>query len=271
MSRRAVPSDARLVAPGVLARRTVGGTRLAVEGEPLLWEPPGSLESVARLPGNPLMVVAHQSGDGRVRLSWLTGGQYRGTLTSPLGGDLRAPALVDGRRFVYVAIADGMRTLAEATAESGGRIRTRRIADLGPMHPALPSPVVFQNREAVIAFAGEAQGPRPVRVRLADGRRTTLDGSQPPPRCLVAAPRGAYTAWITADGEVRCTRPGQAARVLGQTETDLLAIADDGSAVAWPTRDHLAIVSLPDGGVKTAPLSAPIVAIEWIGDQSRAA
>lgn len=261
---RAVPPDAHAAAPGVLVRRVGDHVRPVVDGV-ALDVTAAAIEAVSRAPsGAPDLVFAARPADRRTRIVWCDGAGHRIDLPPPLGGALHAPAFVDDHRFVYVAVADGRAELREATVDRATRIRTRRITALGPAPDRPPPPpAAFQHREAVAVFAATDEGTRPVRIRLADGHRSPLDDPQPLPRRLVAARRGSVAAWITPEGEVRCAGPGLSARVVGQTELDLLAVADDGGAVAWVVRDQLAIADPRRGDVQLCPLPEAITTLSW--------
>lgn len=261
---RAVPPDARAAAPGVLVRRVGDHVRPVVDGV-ALDVTMAAIEAVSRAPsGASDLVFAARPTDRRTRIVWCDGAGHRIDLPPPLGGALHAPAFIDDHRFVYVAVTEGQTELREATIEQATRIRTRRITGLGPATDRPPPPPAsFQHREAVAVFAATDGGTRPLRIRLADGHRSTLDDPQPLPRRLVAARRGSIAAWITPDGEVRCAGPGLSARVVGQTEADLLAIADDGGVVAWVVRDQLAIADPRRGDVQLCPLPEAITTLSW--------
>ncbi|MCB9540816.1 MAG: hypothetical protein H6703_00020 [Myxococcales bacterium] len=265
-----MPPDATPAAPGVLLRRLGAAVRPIVDGVALDLTLP-VIEAVSRAPGaTGDLVIAGRMADGARRLTWMSAGGQRLDLPPPPGGRLSAPAFVDDHRFVYVAVVDDHAELREATIEGDSRLRTRRITALGaaPDGPH-PPPAVFQHREAVVAFAASDGGLRPVRIRLADGHATPLDIAQHAPRRLVAAPRGSLAAWITAEGEVRCAGPGLSPRVLGQADDDLLAIADDGAAIAWVTHGHLAVARPRSGDVQTRPLPEAIAALSWSPRNSR--
>ncbi|MEZ4435943.1 MAG: hypothetical protein R3F65_26400 [bacterium] len=268
---RAVPADARAAAPGVLVRRLGDRARPVVDGVALDLTF-ATIDTVTRAPsGTPDVVVAGRDPAGRCRLVWCDGAGHRLDLPTPPSGRLEAPAFIDDHRFVYIAVVEEVAELREATIEGATRIRTRRIAALGAASSTpLPPPAAFQHREAVAAFAAADDGIRPMRIRLADGHRSALDGPQAVPRRLVAARRGSIAAWITPDGEVRCAGPGLSARVLGQTRRDLLAIADDGAAVAWVVRDQLAIAEPRRGDVQLYPLPEAIAALSWAPHAPRA-
>ena len=264
LPQRLVPADARLAAPGVLLRRLGAAVRPIVDGVALDLVLP-AIDAVARAPGaGTHLVIAGRNADETPCLIWLDVAGHRLDLSPPRGGRLISPAFVDERRFVYIAVLDDQAELREATLENATRLRTRRITSLGlvPIAP-LPPPAVCQHREAVVTFAAGDGGLRPVQIRLADGHATPLDAAQSLPRCLVAAPRGSLAAWITAEGEVRCAGPGLPPRALGQTDASLLAIADDGAAVAWVAFGHLAVAHPRSGEVQTRPLPEPIAGLAW--------
>ncbi|MCA9541895.1 MAG: hypothetical protein KC620_23520 [Myxococcales bacterium] len=266
LTRSALPDGTRSIADGVWARSAAGQTWLIVDGKPMDDAIPGEVLHAARAPGTAgvivLQIAAHAQAESR--FIWLDVSGQRGAVHPSAGRRLARPTFVDRNRFAYLARgADGTAEMRETTVE-GNRTRTRRIVALGAIDDDPLPPAVFQNREAVVVFVhDDAATWRPTRVRLADGRHGPIDAPQGKPRVLAAAPRGSIAAWITSDGEVRCAGPGIVPRVLGHTERDVLACADDGSLVAWMVRDHLAVADPRTGEINMRNVPDDIISLHW--------
>ncbi len=263
-----VPADARILARGVLARVHAKGAVVLVDGRPLDWLCPEMPSAAARSTAADDIVLAHGP-SAMSCLSWVGPEGLHLTIAGLPDGGVDRPVFVDARRFVYVSRAPSSdESLWEANIEQSTRVRQRRVTHLGRGPHRAPAPVVVQHREAVVALASDGEVCAPVWIRLSDGRRTPLAAHGPPPRALVGAARGRRAAWIDADGTVRCAGEHHPMQSLGRTDGHLLAITEDGRAVAWTTGDAPGAIETCDlrtGAVHRDPLQAPLA---WLGPRS---
>jgi len=124
-------------------------------------------------------------------------------------------------------------------------------------------PVVIQSREAVVLFVYADGGFRAARLRLADGQRTFLSEPGEAAVQLVGAAHADVVAWIGKDGEVMAHSDGQGVRSLGRTDSEHLAISDDGSHVAWIGGQQLTVANLDSGGVSRLPIEGRASGVRW--------
>lgn len=260
-----LPSAARVLDRGVLARTHRRGVALIVDGHPFEWICPSMPESGTRAsPTTPDLIVAH--GEGAM-LSWVGPDGLRLSLRAPEGSAFDRPHFIDGRRLVYLNRDQGGHvSLWEATIEPPGRIRQRRVAPLGRGARASVAPVAVRRLEAVVALSWDGDVCAPTWVRLSDGQSSPLAAFEPAPRALAGARRGQYAAWIDHAGAVRCAGLHHPLQTLGHAVGDLLAITEDGRSVAWCTSEtEIATCDVRTGAIQRQPVRAPLV---WLGPAS---
>lgn len=260
-----LPHDARVLDRGVLAKIHPRGAALIVDGEPFDWICDDLPLGAARAaPTSHDLVVAH--GDGR-RLTWAVPERARLTLRANADDHIDRPLFVDARRLVYVQRdAAGHEALWEGVIEPPGRIRQRRIASLGRGPRTTVPPAVVRRGEAVVALVHDGDACAPAWIRLSDGQRTPIAAYASPARALRGARRGEMAAWIDSDGTVRAAGLHHPMQTLGRAVGDVLALTEDGRALAWLAengpRATVCSCDLRTGATERLATRGPLV---WLG------
>ena len=172
---------------------------------------------------------------------------------------------MDSTRFTCLAeTADQKLDLLEATLGEAGRVVLRRVGPSGGHLVEAPlAPVVVQSREAVVLFVYVDGGFRVARLRLADGERKFLSEPGAAAVQLVGSAHADVVAWITQDGHVMSHSEPHGVRTLGKTDSEHLAISDDGAHVAWIGGQQLAVANLDSGGVSRLPIEGRATGLSW--------
>ncbi len=260
-----LPSDARILDRGVLARADRRGAAIIVDGRPLEWISPSMPRSASRAsPTAADLIVSDEDGS---QLSWVGPDGLRLSLRAPDGCTFDRPTFIDGRRLVYVSRdGEGHTALWEGTIEPPGRVRQRRVCALGRGRRPQLAPVAVRRLEAVVALSSDGDVCAPTWIRLSDGQSSPLAGFEPTPRALVGARRAPYAVWIDHTGAVRCAGLHHPLQTLGQAVGDLLAITDDGRSVAWCTSEtEITTCEVRSGAVERQRVRGRLV---WLGAAS---
>lgn len=159
-----------------------------------------------------------------------------------------APLFVDEARFVYLKADTGYRsgTLIEASPQGPNRMKSRRIAQLGPL-PRGPLLIALADRRFVYTVELSDGAYRLLKVPLTFGPPETLAPLASAPRQLAASSRSDVVAWIDWNNEIRYLQKGQSPRLIGRTEDSLLAVHPDGDKIAWVTDDRIEVANLQTG------------------------
>jgi len=200
-------------------------------------------------------------------LSWVDADGLQLTVHAPHDAAIDRPTFIDPRRVAYISrTVDGDEALWEASIDQTDRIRQRRITALGRGPRLDLAPVIVGRRTAVVAVVSDGDVCAPTWIRLSDGHRTPLGAYGPPPRTLVGARRGQRAAWIAEDGSVRCAGIHEPLQTIGRADGALLAMTEDGLALAWCTADghriELHACDISKGIVQRHRMPGPLA---WIG------
>ncbi len=253
-----LPAGTRPMAPGVSLRMRGDGAHLLLDDGAEQIRFPGLVRSVGRL--GPLVVVEGASSpQAPSTLTCFDGAHRRCWLASPFQLALRAPAVVDARRFVYaVERPDGSWELREARLGEDRRVETRRV---GAAWSAPSAPTVTVQGARCVVFARKGPGYEPLAIDLETGAAEPLAEPGPPPLVVSAARDAAVVAWLDEDGDIRVASP-DGARGLGRIDGDghLLAVSHDGAAVAWIDHD-LVVASTATGDTERRPAPDDVVGL----------
>ena len=176
-----------------------------------------------------------------------------------------APLFVDEARFVFLKADTGYAsgTIIEASPQGPNRIRSRRVAQVGPL-PRGPLLIALADRRFVYTVELSKGSYRLLKVPLTFGPPETLAPLASAPRQLAASSRSDVVAWVDWNNEIRYLRTGQSPRLIGRTEGNLLAVHPDGEQIAWVTDDRIEIANLQTGAFVHLAGGLDAVHLYWI-------
>lgn len=198
------------------------------------------------------------------RLFWFTRDDRALHLPNPHGGACDGASFVDEEQLAYLAdLPDGRSEVRISRRTSADRAECRRV---GAAFDSLPgiAPVVIDGGRTLIALRRTPEGfAQPFAIDLMSGETTDLDTQQLTPRRLAGARRSPLACWISADGRVRCAGPGRAAMTLGHSDADSLAVAPDGSSVAWRLGGEIVVGGAQGEAPVRHPSPSDLVGLDW--------
>jgi hypothetical protein len=232
---RAGPLAELTVAPGVVARRGDGGTRLEIDGAGVAGAVPGAIRHAARGPDRALVVVEHAAdGAAPAALAWFGPGEAAGRVVSPHGLGLRWPVVLREGRFLYLGeLPEATAELRLGVVESSGCVRSRRVGVAGRYGQAGVPLVAAAGGRAALLFDARDDGWVPLWLDLTTGRALPLAPPGGRPQACAGALEAPVVAWIDEQEALWVAGPDVGARRLGRAASDVLALSAGGDRAAW--------------------------------------
>jgi hypothetical protein len=258
-----LPSGFSPISNGLAFKQAAGLTEIWVRGTLRPVSTQGQLIDCDTSPTGRRLVFLANEGNAS-SLTCIDGTHDPAFVRPPPGERILCPRFIDEVRFIFLRGTDQAMELFEGTFDVPGRIRSRRITQIGQL-PSGPPRLAVSRRIDVIVVRQTGSQCEIIRVPIGYGSPQVVTTLASSPRQLVACVESGAVAWIDWHGEIRYLNSSDGPKLIGRTSDNLLALSRNGQQIAWLNSDRIEIADLNMGRFYHRSGSPEAFHLEWKG------
>ncbi len=227
----------------------------------------GYLLDVTQSPRKRKSIVLRQLVErGPTEMLWLNGKDVMGLISNPydMQEQVFGATFLTDSTFAFFVVRPDQRIELREGRFNKNQIQSRLV---GKSYDDVPMSGVDCEKGSMVFLIAyrEEEGYLPICRRMSDGKDFVMgDYLEEAPICITASKLTTKVAWIDVNGQVYISDQNRSLRV-GSSDSRLLALSDDGNALAWQNQDHLCVYDAREQRINRWPVGH-LLAISWKSD-----